>query len=682
MHHIEKKKDDDGETFWKYKRISGHEGPLTKTHNSWKGDKCNVKVEWENGEVSYEPLHTIAADDPVTCAVYAKDHGLLDTDGWKCFRSLAKRSQKMLRMVNQSKLRSYKTCKKYMCGVEVPRNYDDCIRLDKLHGNDKWQCATKMEMDQLHEYDTFHDKGVGTAPGEGFKKIIVHLVHAVKHDGRHKARLCANGNLTEIPTHSVYSGVVSLKSLRTVLFLAELNKLQSWATDIGNVYLEAETSEKVCIIAGPEFGDLEGHTLVIFKALHGLRSSGLRWSEKFSLCLRSMGFFPSHADPCLWMRRVDDHYEYIAVYVDNLAIASKDPAGIIRALTEDYKFKLKGTGPVKFHLGCDFFRDDEGVLCFTPRKCMDKMTASYKRMFGSKPQTTKIASPLVKGDHPEVDDSAFIEGEGMQQYQSLIGQLQWAISLGRFDVTVAIMTMSAFRSAPRVGHLDRVKRICGYLSKMKHSVIRIRTEEPDYSNVPRNEYDWEFSVYGGATEELPKDAPEPLGKPVVTTTYVDANLCHCMMTGKSVSGVLHLYNKTPVDWYGKKQGTAETATYGTEFVAAGTATEQIIDNRTTLRCLGVPVKESFMFGDNESVVNSWNMPAGKLHKRHIALSWHRVREAIAAKTLLFVHIPGAVNPADMLSKHWGHVQTWPQLQALLFWQGDTTDLMKEEKSTV
>ena len=89
-----------------------------------------------------------------------------------------------------------------------------------------------------------------------------------------------------------------------------------------------------------------------------------------------------------------------------------------------------------------------------------------------------------------------------------------------------------------------------------------------------------------------------------------------------------------------------------------------------------------MFGDNESVVNSWNMPAGKLHKRHIALSWHIVREAIAAKTLLFVHILGAINPADMLSKHWGYAQTWPQLQALLFWQGDTTDLMKEETSTV
>jgi hypothetical protein len=179
MQHIEKD-DEDGETFWKHKQISGHEGSLTKNHPSWKGDKYNVKVEWENGEVSYEPLHTIAADDPVTCAVYAKDHGLHDTDGWKRFRSLAKRAKKMLRMVNQSKLRSYKTCK-----------YEDAIRLDKLHDNGKWQSATKLEMGQLREYDTFHDKGISTTPGEEFKKIRVHLVYACKHNDRHKARLCA-----------------------------------------------------------------------------------------------------------------------------------------------------------------------------------------------------------------------------------------------------------------------------------------------------------------------------------------------------------------------------------------------------------------------------------------------------------------------------------------------------------
>ena len=145
---------------------------------------------------------------------------------------------------------------------------------------------------------------------------------------------------------------------------------------------------------------------------------------------------------------------------------------------------------------------------------------------------------------------------------------------------------------------------------------------------------------------------------------------------------VHLFNKTPVDWFAKKQGTSETATYGSEFVAARTATEQVIDNRLSLRYLGVPVTESIMFGDNESVVNSSTVPEAKLHKRHIALSWHRVREAIAAKIVRFIHIPGAINPSDMLSKHWGYQQTWTQLQALLFWQGDTTDLFKEDNRSL
>jgi hypothetical protein len=83
-----------------------------------------------------------------------------------------------------------------------------------------------------------------------------------------------------------------------------------------------------------------------------------------------------------------------------------------------------------------------------------------------------------------------------------------------------------------------------------------------------------------------------------------------MLTRKSVSGVLHLFNKTPADWYAKRQGTSETAIYGSEYAAARTATEQIINNRLLLRYLGVPIKESFMYDENESVVNSSNIPAG------------------------------------------------------------------------
>ena len=215
------------------------------------------------------------------------------------------------------------------------------------------------------------------------------------------------------------------------------------------------------------------------------------------------------------------------------------------------------------------------------------------------------------------------------------------------------MTLSFFRASPRRGHLDRVKRIYGYLSKMRNAVIRIRTDEPDFSGLPTVEYDWEKTVYGNCKEVIPNDVPEPKGKFVTLFHYVDANLMHCLLTGRSVTGILSFINKTPVDWFSKKQATGETATYGSEFVAARTDVERLIDLRITLRYLGVPIRNmDYLFGDNESVVNSSTIPFSKLHKRHTALSFHKVREAIASKMLSFHHIPGVINPADILSTNW------------------------------
>jgi hypothetical protein len=111
------------------------------------------------------------------------------------------------------------------------------------------------------------------------------------------------------------------------------------------------------------------------------------------------------------------------------------------------------------------------------------------------------------------------------------------------------------------------------------------------------------------------DAPEPLGNYVTLSHYVDANLMHDVATGRSVIGILHLINKTPIEWYSKKQATVETATYGSAFVAARICVEQIIDLRNTLRYLGVPIKKkSYMLGDKKSVVESSMQLDAKLYK--------------------------------------------------------------------
>jgi len=157
--------------------------------------------------------------------------------------------------------------------------------------------------------------------------------------------------------------------------------------------------------------------------------------------------------------------------VDNVAAAAKDPKSITDLLQDKYHFKLKGTGPISFHLGCDFVRDDDGTMCMSLKKYIEKLLGTYEHIFGSKPKQN-VTSLLEKGDRPELNMSDELDADGIKNYQSLIGALQWSVSLGRIDITTAVMTMSGFRVAPRKGHLEQVQRIVSYLIKMKHATIR------------------------------------------------------------------------------------------------------------------------------------------------------------------------------------------------------------------
>ena len=212
------------------------------------------------------------------------------------------------------------------------------MQFDSENKNSKWYDAIKLEMESMLEYKVFKKWDKATLdkhkkvmnPPKGDHRIKVHLVLAVKFDGRHKARLVADGHLTPEPIENIC--VVSLRNLRLVKFLGKLNNLELWGADIGNAYLEAFTDEKLYIVAGPEFQELEGYILIFLKALYGLKSSGKRWAEVIHSILRDMKFLPLKADPCIWLRKAPNLkcYECIAVYVGDLCIAAESPCAIIQ----------------------------------------------------------------------------------------------------------------------------------------------------------------------------------------------------------------------------------------------------------------------------------------------------------------------------------------------------------------
>ena len=226
-------------------------------------------------------------------------------------------------------------------------------------------------------------------------------------------------------------------------------------------------------------------------------------------------------------------------------------------------------------------------------------------------------------------------------------------------------TLSSFRTAPRIGHLTRMKRIYGYLSRFKRASICIRTDMPDFSDLMVMDQDWANIPCTGAKEEQPSNLPPAKGKPVRLFTYADANLMYDALSGKAVTAVLHsstkIHQQTPFDWFSRKQPTVNTAKFGAKTSATRTA------NKATLQYLGVPIcGPSILLGDNKTVVDSTSVANSWLHKRHLMLSYHYLHEALATGEYVYSFVNGKYNLSDVLGKHWSHNDVYPLLRPIMF----------------
>ena len=256
-------------------------------------------------------------------------------------------------------------------------------------------------------------------------------------------------------------------------------------------------------------------------------------------------------------------------------------------------------------------------------------------------QFPKPNSPMVLNYHPELDDSPLASNEMASKYRSMIGSLNWAITLGRFDIQYATGTMARYSMAPRDGHFKAVYRILGYLKHVAglNPRLLVSPKPADHSRYPCDDHAdaWE-TFYPGIKEDIPSNMPTPKGAPVTISIWVDADHAHDQITRKSISGVVVLINGMVYKTISKRQSTVESSTYGSELVASRIAVDLAIEIRYVLRMLGVKILgPTLLLGDNKSVILNSSTPSSVLKKKHCAINYHRVREAIAAQVVKFVH---------------------------------------------
>ena len=192
----------------------------------------------------------------------------------------------------------------------------------------------------------------------GYKKITGHMIFDVKlgENFRRKARFVADGHLTAPPTAMTYSTVVSRDSVRILLMIAALNGLDLQAADIQNAFLTAPNLEKCYMIAGPEFLDEQGKVFIVKRALYGLKSAPAAFRSFLAQNIEDLGFFPSEADPDVWMRPAikpngQEYYEYILCYVDNILCISTKALEVMEELQKKFKFKKDLIEPPTSYLG-------------------------------------------------------------------------------------------------------------------------------------------------------------------------------------------------------------------------------------------------------------------------------------------------------------------------------------------
>ena len=246
------------------------------------------------------------------------------------------------------------------------------------------------------------------------------------------------------------------------------------ACDIQNAYLTAPCREKIWTKAGPEFGTDEGKIMLVSRALYGLKSSGAAFRAFLAERLYQMQYNPSPADNDVWMKpavRKDglEYYEYVLCYVDDILSISDDPTRATKGIQKQFKLKDDKVAEPEIYLGAELSKivNVDAVQCWALssdkyiRAAVNTVEDVLRKQNLRLP--SKCITPLKCNYKPELDGSQELKADGIQWYQELIGSLRWAIEIGRIDILYEVALMSTYSAMPRMGHLEQVLHIFGYL---------------------------------------------------------------------------------------------------------------------------------------------------------------------------------------------------------------------------
>ena len=524
----------------------------------------------------------------------------------------------------------------------VPMSIAHAQKLDEINGNCLWQDAIELEMNNVAAvFEILH---FNTPIPIGWTQSSGHIIFDVKMDFTRKARWVKDGHRTPQPDQSMFTGVVSRKGVRTALTYAALNGIDVVTADIKNAYLQAPSSEKHDVICGAEFGlEHVRKFALIRRALYGGKSSGADFWKHLRSCMTHLGFTSCKTDPDIWMQegKKDDgsaYWEHVLLYVDDALCISNKAENVLRnEIGKYFVIKPGSIGPPKIYLGNKVSKVtlDNGVdaWSFSSSQYVQNAVANvdtYLRKLG-KSLSRKAMAPFTTGYHPEIDTTAELDPIEAAYYQSaLIGIIRWIVELGHVDITAEASMMASCMAMPCRGHLDQLFHMFAFLKNKHNSEMVFDPSEPDIDETQFSGETWTDTVYGDCSKDIPPNAPACQGFGFKICAFVDFDHAGDSVTRRSRTGFIVFLNNAPIYWTSKKQGSIETSSFASEFIAMKTCCDCICGLRYKLWMMGIPCDfPAFIYGDNQSVLANSTKSFSVLKKKSCSIAYHFVREGVA-----------------------------------------------------
>ena len=458
----------------------------------------------------------------------------------------------------------------------------------------------------------------GCAPA-GSRPIRGKFVYKVKalpngHILKFKARFVAQGFRQrpglDYDVNGTYAPVSAMTTIKQMIAAACYTDMHMFQFDVTGAFLLPDILEDVYI-------KYDGHLYKCHKTLYGLKQAAHEWNHAMDRELKRHGFRQSKGDPCLYTRKTAEGWMYLVVWVDDVIGAGSTPS-MVSDFLRDFKYPFSSSGAFEYALKINVVQED-GLVKLSQTPYIEAMAKKFN-LENANPKYMPM-DPDAKFSKDQMPEVGSEEHNHMRTvpYRELLGSLMYATNV-RGDISGAVNILSRFASNPGRVHWKALKRVLIYLVTTKHRPL----------------------VFGKHKNFIRPDR--------ALHVMVDADHGGCPDTSRSTSGIFVRAFGDTIMTKSKRQGKVSNSTGAAEFHALAHATRKIANLRIIMSDLGFPQPVVLLESDSQVAISMIQKGRLTTRTKHLALSFHEVKEANDSGVIFLRHVPGVDNTPDLLTK--------------------------------